>query len=252
MSEVRLIIFIIGILFIQKGFSQVTIGSSKTPVEGALLQLKENENIGDNSTKGLLLPRVELLRKDKLSPMLDNSNFSDNVTTHRGLMVYNTSLLTNENLFPGLYVWDGKKWKGMRNDYTFSWYFKNGLGDWVRNGAENQIITTNDYLKIVTRPNTNDRVKVSYNDIEFREGKYQWRVYVSDLEMKSRCSIGAFIYCDDNHEIDFEIASGTEIQRTMYSAQDEEVLVFMTSQANPFAQKVITIKKENGLLLISN
>ena len=50
--------------------SQVTIGSASPPNKGTLLDMKENDNIGANSTKGLLLPRVELAANNILKMYL--------------------------------------------------------------------------------------------------------------------------------------------------------------------------------------
>lgn len=49
-------------------FAQVTIGSDRPPASGALLDLKQTDNAtgGVTSTKGFILPRVELKENDKL------------------------------------------------------------------------------------------------------------------------------------------------------------------------------------------
>lgn len=52
--------------------AQVTIGSNKAPVPGALLDLKEHESSGTDQTtavKGLALPRVQLSDLRNLYPM---------------------------------------------------------------------------------------------------------------------------------------------------------------------------------------
>ena len=46
---------------------QVTIGTSVSPHQDALLDLKENSN--GTATKGLLLPRVELIALNNKSPL---------------------------------------------------------------------------------------------------------------------------------------------------------------------------------------
>lgn len=136
-------------------------------------------------------------------------------------------------------------------NYTKKWSASD-LGNWKKVGNEQQIMMDNNYLKIITQANTNDRIKVYNDEMAFKEGNYEWKVYISDLELKSRCSIGAFIYHDDLHEIDFEIASGTSELRNSYNAQDDEVLVFMTSQGNPFVQEIVTIKKNQWVTLNLN
>ncbi|MDU1891554.1 MAG: hypothetical protein E6767_12775 [Dysgonomonas sp.] len=98
--------------------AQVTIGLNEAPVEGALLQLKEIENINDgsaNSTRGMMLPRVNLVGvwDAKIGATTDFTQESD---YHTGLFVYNlfdnTAIETDEDklLCVGPYVWDGLKW----------------------------------------------------------------------------------------------------------------------------------------------
>jgi len=56
--------------------SQVTIGNTEKPVEGALLQLKniDRKTNGEaNSTKGLMLPRVLIKDINKLDPVVFSS-----------------------------------------------------------------------------------------------------------------------------------------------------------------------------------
>lgn len=117
-------ILIIAILSnIASAYSQVTIGSNGTPVDGALLQLKEDENIGANAKKGLRLPRVNLTSIDNLYPMFSDDGASgynegikvDEDKAHIGLIVYNvnkclTKSVTNNGLDNGLQVWDGNQW----------------------------------------------------------------------------------------------------------------------------------------------
>ena len=52
--------------------------------------------------------------------------------------------------------------------------------------------------------------------------------------MNDRASIGAFLYFDDGHELDFEICSGTAADRAAHSAGPDDMLCLVTSQANPF------------------
>lgn len=89
--------------------AQVTIGSGNTPIQGALLQLKENENAGVNSTKGLAMPRVNLTVTDDLADLIASPTGSDK-EEHIGLVVYNINDL-KYNFCRGLYVWDGEVWQ---------------------------------------------------------------------------------------------------------------------------------------------
>lgn len=89
--------------------AQVTIGSDAEPVQGALLQLKENENTGANSTKGLAMPRVNLTVTDDLTDII-SSPAAGYKEGHIGLVIYNINDL-KYNFCHGLYVWDGDIWQ---------------------------------------------------------------------------------------------------------------------------------------------
>lgn len=103
--------------------AQVTIGLGEEPMPGALLQLKEIANApvgGMNSTKGLMLPRVNLVGVSE--PKIgDATDFTSEENIHTGLWVYNLTDNTivglpnyepdlAKQLCPGPYVWDGENW----------------------------------------------------------------------------------------------------------------------------------------------
>lgn len=111
----------------QSARAQVTVGIGEGPEKGTLLQLKEKENITDdtkNSYRGLGLPRVTLSKKDQLYPMflLDPDNSSSGANSeyladkagidkrHTGLIVYNLVEDDTEELCIGLNQWDGEEW----------------------------------------------------------------------------------------------------------------------------------------------
>lgn len=104
------------------GYSQITIGSSNRPSEGALLDIKENTNIGANALKGLGLPRVALTNINPTNPselatsIGSTGNWS--LTEHIGLLIYNVNedLCTPEPIFKGLYVWDGTEWQAINDN----------------------------------------------------------------------------------------------------------------------------------------
>lgn len=107
-----IILFII-LLFTNFINAQVTIGSGLAPNSGALLDLKENNSIGNNSTKGLLLPRVDLTDLKNLYPMfIGDPEYPANKSAidqqHTGLIVYNTN--KKDFLCQGIYVWSGDLW----------------------------------------------------------------------------------------------------------------------------------------------
>lgn len=91
--------------------AQVTIGSNHTPRSGSLLDLKQNENLNSNSTKGLLMPRVALEDVVKMGPCVksDLAQPADK-QAHIGLVVYNITDSISVGLCPGLYVWTGEEW----------------------------------------------------------------------------------------------------------------------------------------------
>ena len=106
------------LLFAGNAVAQVTIGSGVPPVRGALLDLKQNDQIADNSTKGVLFPRVILSNEHELYPMFgaegnETQEYVENKNKlkaeHKGLIVYN---LSEENDFSeGLYSWNGTEWR---------------------------------------------------------------------------------------------------------------------------------------------
>lgn len=115
-----------------KVWSQVTIGLDEKPAEGTLLQLKSKNATGQNvnSTKGLLLPRVELdpggsANGNNLAEKLVKSlqitlppETRIDAELHTGLTVYNTASgsitegapFAEEKICPGVYIWDGAEW----------------------------------------------------------------------------------------------------------------------------------------------
>jgi hypothetical protein len=45
-------------------------------------------------------------------------------------------------------------------------------------------------------------------------------------------SLGAFIYNNDTHEIDFEVGYGKQTLREQLNAEADDLIVYMTSQGN--------------------
>ncbi len=126
------------------------------------------------------------------------------------------------------------------------WNFDYPPEDWSHNNVSDSpdlIVYKDGMLRISTQAGTEQRKKTFTNSWEYAQGKYQWRIFVSDLGIGEKCSIGAFLYHDDEHELDFEIASGKESLRNSLGAGEDELLVYMTSQGNPWFQKIVKIKK---------
>ncbi|WP_081852539.1 FISUMP domain-containing protein [Prevotella sp. 10(H)] len=121
----RFILFVFLFMFLGFGsflFSQVTVGLDATPAHGAMLQLKENNNVQENSTRGMMLPRVFLtdLSKLKMDALTEYTGVERN--KHIGLTVYNVNedRCQKDPIYKAVYVWDGEHWtilQPMDQDY---------------------------------------------------------------------------------------------------------------------------------------
>jgi hypothetical protein len=101
-------------------------------------------------------------------------------------------------------------------------------------------------LKITTRANSTDRVKVKTKRKNFGIGTYEWKIYVPKFNLHDQCSIGAFIYHSGNrpYELDFEIGSGNLEDRKIANAKPDEVTVHCTSQNHPNSSGTFTVVAE--------
>ncbi|ALJ06764.1 hypothetical protein APS56_06260 [Pseudalgibacter alginicilyticus] len=138
------------------------------------------------------------------------------------------------------------------NNYKIRWDF-NTLAGWV-DGSQNMKGLVNYHinkgeLNISTRANTWDRPKIRTFKKKYKTGKYTWKVYVPKLGMGDMASIGAFIYNDDKHELDFEIGYGATTVRDSLDVAPDEVIAYMTSQALPFQSIPTKIKREQWHVL---
>lgn len=97
-------------------------------------------------------------------------------------------------------------------------------------------------LHIFTNPNTWDRAKVKTIS-SFAAGTYRWNVYVPEMGVGDMASIGAFLYNNDTHELDFEIGYGKQAVRDQLAAEPDDLIVYMNSQANPFQSVQKKIKR---------
>jgi hypothetical protein len=104
-------------------------------------------------------------------------------------------------------------------------------------------------VKLTTASGTEERVKIRFNKTNLTFGTYEWRVYVPKMRMNENCSIGAFLYRDDGHELDFEIGSGNSKDRAEVAAKRDELLLFCTSQGNPSSSKKVKILEEAWYVL---
>ena len=104
-----------------------------------------------------------------------------------------------------------------------------------------KIIFKDGQLKITVRGGSGDRRKASVS-AGATTGRYKWRLFLPQREANSNMSVGAFIYNNDEGEIDFEIAAGKASERTKYGAKNDELLAYMTSQGNPFHSTAVPVK----------
>lgn len=130
-----------------------------------------------------------------------------------------------------------------------TWNFDN-LNEWVdatQVGVPNYFID-NGNLNISTHANTYDRTKIK-SIASYTTGTYTWKVYVPEMGVGDQASIGAFLYNNDTHELDFEIGYGKQSERESLNALSDELIVYMTSQANPAQTYRKTIKREQWYTL---
>ncbi|HSD13821.1 MAG TPA: hypothetical protein VLB74_04160 [Flavobacterium sp.] len=132
---------------------------------------------------------------------------------------------------------------------TKNWEFNDltGWQDATMVGAANYFLE-NGNLKMFTNPNTWERTKVKTTST-YGTGTYTWRVYVPEMGVGDMSSIGAFLYKDDTHELDFEIGYGSESTRQNLNAQADDLIAYMSSQANPSQFVQTTIKRNQWYTL---
>jgi len=129
------------------------------------------------------------------------------------------------------------------------WEF-NDINEWedaTQVGFPNYYID-NDTLHIFTNANTWDRTKVK-SALTYTTGTYSWRVFVPEMGVGDCASIGAFLYSDDTHELDFEIGYGNTTIRQQLNADIDDLIVYATSQANPSHSFPSTIKRQQWYTL---
>lgn len=160
----------------------------------------------------------------------------------------NEELLIDESPAPVSTVLESKNAKTTAPKITSpstlkTWNFDN-LNEWVdatQVGNPNYFIE-NGNLNIYTHANTYDRTKIK-SIASYTTGTYTWRVYVPEMGVGDQASIGAFLYYNDTHELDFEIGYGKLSERASLNALSDELIIYMTSQANPAQTHRKTIKR---------
>lgn len=121
--------------------------------------------------------------------------------------------------------------------FTTKWDFDT-LDGWVyspQGGTpESQCHLEDGCLVITSRKNTQDRPKYRTSGGRiYGPGKYVWRIFIPEIEAGAQASVGAFLYMDDAHELDFEIGYGTAAARTQAGAKEGEMVACMTNQQHP-------------------
>lgn len=106
----------------------------------------------------------------------------------------------------------------------------------------NQCVITDGILKIHTSPNSRDRKKIRTADKIYTSGKYRWKTYIPKMEEKAQSSVGSWIYCDDHHELDFEVGYGKSDVRKQLNASPNDMIAYMTSQDHPYKSTPVKIK----------
>ena len=124
-----------------------------------------------------------------------------------------------------------------------TWDFDN-LDGWgyahQDDNPDNQCVLEEGTLRIFTRAHSWDRKKIRTTDT-YTTGRYTWRTYIPQMGEGDMASVGSWIYCDDHHEIDFEVGYGKESVRLETGAAPDEMIAYMTTQDNPSKSDYIPI-----------
>ena len=104
----------------------------------------------------------------------------------------------------------------------------------------------NKHLKITTRANSVDRVKVRSKRKNFTTGIYKWRIFVPKFKLHEQVSIGAFLYHNqkEEFEFDFEIGSGQKLDREKINLKTDEAIVYCVSQFSPSNSSHFAVKMD--------
>ena len=97
-----------------------------------------------------------------------------------------------------------------------------------------------DVVCIKTRAKTYDRAKLHTEQL-YQDGTYTWRTFIPEVGKGDMTSIGSWIYCDDHHEVDFEVGYGTEEIRQKAHCFDYELVACMTNQDYPYKSGYVPI-----------
>jgi hypothetical protein len=136
----------------------------------------------------------------------------------------------------------------MNNNLPFIENFddeKHFQNNWINNSWKSppSYQLKNGELKITTRPNSKDRVKIR-SKRKFTTGVYNWRIFVPIFKLHEQVSIGAFLYHNEEKEFefDFEIGSGQKLDREKLDLKDNEAMVYCVSQFFPSNSSYLKVK----------
>jgi hypothetical protein len=93
-----------------------------------------------------------------------------------------------------------------------------------------------------TNPNTCGKTKIK-TLLACITSTYTWRSFAPEVGVGDMASIGAFLYLDNTHELDFEVGCGRKNTRNELEAEPDDLIVYMTSQKNPFLSYKTKIKR---------
>ena len=83
----------------------------------------------------------------------------------------------------------------------------------------------------------------------FGAGIYTWRVFIPTMNIGERVSVGSWLYNDDQHEVDFEVGSGTIKKREeAHATKNNQLIAYITSQNNPELHhdtEIVTVDERN-------
>lgn len=135
-----------------------------------------------------------------------------------------------------------------------TWTFDHLQPDWRRedtpsDATRDAVAVAGGHVAITARAHTWDRVKIATAARDFGLGTYTWRTFVPAMGDNDMASVGAFIYHDDQHELDFEIGSGKAATRRQYGAAQDDVLCYCTNQQFPFDSSIFCIKGDSWHML---
>jgi hypothetical protein len=111
-------------------------------------------------------------------------------------------------------------------------------------GSPRSYAITDGVLRMSTRAGSKDRVKIRSKS-RFGAGRYRWRVFVPEMGKGDQASIGAFLYHDDEHELDFEIGYGKAELRRALKAGEDDLVCYCTSQKHPSSSTQLRIQRDS-------